>query len=57
MWKKGSYVFKNNKLTFVPTIFQNNVDTIGCGDIFFSIYSLLNKSSILNENENSLISP
>ena len=39
---KGSIFFKNKKVYESPAIFQNVVDTTGCGDAYFIITSVLN---------------
>lgn len=39
---KGSIFLKNRKAYVSPTIFQNVVDTTGCGDAYFVITSVLN---------------
>jgi fructose-1-phosphate kinase PfkB-like protein len=43
---KGSIFFKNKKVYESPAIFQNVVDTTGCGDAYFIITSLLNDLKI-----------
>ena len=43
---KGSIFFKNKKVYESPAIFQNVVDTTGCGDAYFTITSLLNDLKI-----------
>ncbi len=43
---KGSIFFKNKKANESPAIFQNVVDTTGCGDAYFIVTSLLNDIKI-----------
>ena len=44
--KKGSIFLKNKKIYESPSIFQNVVDTTGCGDAYFIITSMLNNLKI-----------
>ena len=43
---KGSIFFRNKKVYESPAIFQNVVDTTGCGDAYFIITSVLNDLKI-----------
>ncbi len=43
---KGSIFLKNKKVNESPAIFQNVVDTTGCGDAYFIVTSLLNDIKI-----------
>ena len=43
---KGSIFFKNKKAYESPAIFQNVIDTTGCGDAYFIITSVLNDLKI-----------
>lgn len=38
--KKGTKVFKENKISFIPALVKNPVDTLGAGDAYFSISSI-----------------
>ncbi len=43
--KKGSLFFKNKKKYFFPAIQENVLDPVGCGDAFFSISSVIYKTT------------
>lgn len=43
--KKGSWFFRNNKSINTPIFNQNVVDTMGAGDAFFAISSLVMKKT------------
>jgi cytidyltransferase-like protein len=47
----GCYVFYNNTIEYIPTVFETTLDTTGCGDIFFSffIYLYMQKKFSLKE--------
>ena len=54
--KKGCYILKNNKISFIPTILKPSIDTTGSGDIFLSMFSFLSISGKFNTDEISIIS-
>jgi len=58
MGKLGCYVKINGlKSTFVPTIFEEQAkDTIGCGDVFITIFALLKIFKSFNTLESSILS-
>lgn len=51
----GSYVLYKNKIFFIPTILKGNLDTIGCGDIYLSMFSVLMLSKMFDVEEASII--
>ena len=54
--KKGCFIVQNKKISFIPTVLDKAVDTIGCGDVFITIFGILNLSSKFNILEKALIS-
>lgn len=56
--KLGCYVKESNlKSIFIPTIFEKqSKDTIGCGDVFITIFSLLKIFKSFNATEASILS-
>lgn len=54
--KRGCYILKNNKISFIPTILKPSIDTTGSGDIFLSMFSFLSISEKFNTDEISIIS-
>ncbi len=54
--KRGCYILKNNKISFIPTILKPSVDTTGSGDIFLSMFSVLSISGKFKIDEISIIS-
>jgi cytidyltransferase-like protein len=54
--KNGCYIISNNKKTFVPTIYKNLDNTIGCGDVFFSMYATINTMNKFNNKEVGFLS-
>ena len=46
---QGSHIFSKGKITHVPALSRNVVDTLGAGDAYFaysSIYSLVSKNEL-----------
>jgi len=54
--KNGCHILVENKIKFIPTVFDVNKDTIGCGDVFLSFYGLCNMIEKFNPEESALIS-
>ncbi len=55
MGKNGCYFLNLKRLTFVPTLFKNQIDTLGAGDAFFSGMIICDHLNI-SEEEKSVIS-
>ena len=53
--KFGAYHVSKKKIEFVNSIISSTKDTTGCGDIFFSIYILLDMFSSLNLQQKIII--
>ena len=53
--KFGAYHITKKNTNFIKSIISSTKDTTGCGDIFFSIYILLDMYSTLNLNEKIII--
>ena len=53
--KFGAYHVTNKNINFVKSIFSSTKDTTGCGDIFFSIYILLDMFSNFNLNQKIIV--
>ena len=51
MGKFGAFHINRKSIDFVKTVIPTSKDTTGCGDIFFSIYILLDMYSNLNLKE------
>jgi rfaE bifunctional protein nucleotidyltransferase chain/domain len=49
--KIGCHLIYNKKKYFLPSILTNMKDSIGCGDIFFSLFSLIDDNKNLNYYE------
>ena len=49
--KVGCHLVYNKKKFFLPSILTSMKDSIGCGDIFFSLFSLINDYKNLNNYE------
>ena len=54
--KNGSYLIKNNKIIFCPSIFKNLKDTTGSGDIFLSMYGIIKTAMNFDDEEILLLS-
>ena len=54
--KKGCFVVQDKKISFIPTVLNKAIDTIGCGDIFITIFGILNLSNKFDILEKALIS-
>ena len=54
--KEGCAIRYKKKNYFVPTIFKNALDTIGCGDIFITLFALLSISTKFNVHNSAIIS-
>ena len=52
----GCYILSNNKIEYVPTVFETTLDTTGCGDIFFSIFVYLYIQNKFSLKETSFLS-
>ena len=55
MGKFGAFHINRKSIDFVKTVIPTSKDTTGCGDIFFSIYILLDMYSNLNLKEKLII--
>lgn len=55
MGKFGAFHINRKNIDFVKTVIPTSKDTTGCGDIFFSIYILLDMYSNLNLKEKLII--
>ena len=56
MGKNGCYFLNNKKLSFAPTLFKNQVDTLGAGDAFFCGMIICDLLKSLKDEEKSIIS-
>jgi len=56
MGKNGAYVFEKKNLIFCKSLINSSNDTTGCGDIFFSIFIMLDLMSNFNNIEKLIIS-
>ena len=54
--KNGCHIFSKGRYYFVPSIIKNMKDTTGCGDVFLTIFSILNISKLFNVKEIAIIS-
>jgi rfaE bifunctional protein nucleotidyltransferase chain/domain len=54
--KTGCYIIFNKKLYFIPTLFKFSKDTIGCGDVFLSLFGLAMTTKNFDIVESALIS-
>ena len=54
--KKGCAIRFKKKNFYIPTVLKNAIDTIGCGDIFITLFSMLQISKKFDINESALIS-
>ena len=56
MGKKGCAIRYKKKNFYIPTVLKNAIDTIGCGDIFITLFSILQISKKFDINDSALIS-
>ena len=56
MGKNGAFILEKKKLTFCKSVINSNNDTTGCGDIFFSIFIMLDFVSNFNNIEKLILS-
>ena len=54
--KNGCHIFSKGRYYFVPSIIKNMKDTTGCGDVFLTIFGILNISKLFNIKEIAIIS-
>ena len=54
--KTGCYVVCDKKLYFIPTLFKFSKDTIGCGDVFLTLFGLAIITKNFDIVESALIS-
>ncbi len=55
MGKNGCYYLNNKKISFIPTMFKNQLDTLGAGDAFFSGMIICDHIKSMSEIEKSII--
>ncbi len=54
--KNGCHIFNKGKYYFIPSIIKNLKDTTGCGDVFLTIFGILNISKLFDIEEIGIIS-
>ena len=55
MGKNGCYFLNRGKLSFVPTMFKHQLDTLGAGDAFFSGMVICDHIRSISQEEKSII--
>ena len=54
--KIGAYCIFNKKITFMPTILNQRIDTTGCGDVFLSTFFTCHVFKKFNIKESLILS-
>ena len=53
--KYGCHILEKSKIKFIPTLIDRAKDTIGCGDVFLTFFTLCKMTGLLKSEDSALI--